>query len=301
MSLLTSRPLGGLAVLALLISSGLLAGCSSVSESGAAGEAGSGLTAGETTEGEDDDGWETGEEDEGSTAGDEGTGTGGIKTDMPGEPPGPCDPWMQDCPEEEKCAYYQDPYGEVATRCVPLVAFPREAGEPCKAEPGHTGLDDCDLGSVCAFLDGEGNGVCTAMCGGSPEQPVCDQGSTCQLCADGQCPSLCLSKCNPLEPNCPEPLVCGPGESGFVCGMDASPSDQGGGQGEPCEFLNECNPGSTCIEASYMPSCQDGFCCAAYCNVGDPESCEPGLECLPYSAVDEGLGPDYPSLGVCVG
>ncbi len=278
-----------------------MAGCSSVSDTAAGGESGSGLSSGEAGETGDEDGSDTGEDDDGGSAGSDTDTGGGPMLDLPDDASRPCNPWMQDCPDDYKCAFYQDEYGEAATRCVALADFPREPGAACLAEPGHTGVDDCDLGSVCAFLDSSGNGVCTEMCTGSPEVPKCDEGSTCQLCPDDQCPSLCVSMCDPLGPECPEGLVCGPTAAGFVCGMDASPNDQTGAQGEPCEYLNECNPGSTCIEASLMPSCEQGFCCAAYCDLQDPESCEPGLECLPYSSIDEGLGPDYPGLGVCVG
>ena len=45
--------------------------------------------------------------------------------------------------------------------------------DPCAAEPGATGVDDCDAGYMCWNVDEEGMGTCFALCTGDVENPMC--------------------------------------------------------------------------------------------------------------------------------
>ena len=70
--------------------------------------------------------------------------------------------------------------------------------------------------------------------------------------------------------------------------------------GEPCISINDCLAGHYCAEAGLVPSCEDTDCCAAFCDIEDPEACpDPELECVPF--LDEGTGPaGTEQLGACV-
>ena len=99
-------------------------------------------------------------------------------------------------------------------------ADPDAAGQPCAVEgSGVSGIDSCELGSMCFFVDPETNeGTCVALCVGTPELPSC--GSPTEVCTtsnDGVL-NLCLLSCDPKAPNCPAGQECLDLEQGHVCG-----------------------------------------------------------------------------------
>lgn len=83
-----------------------------------------------------------------------------------------------------------------------------------------------------------------------------------------------------------------------------------GALGEPCEFINVCDPGLFCALASYVPDavvhdCGGGpGCCTPYCDAMAADPCpQPGYEaaeCIPW--FDEGEAPPCYSgvVGACV-
>jgi len=286
-------PIAGLAAVVCA-----LMGCSSVTSA----EAGSGNYTGSADGGsygtDGDAGDDQGADDDDATDG---------PADLPMDPGvNACDPWRQDCPEDQRCAWIGDddpalgPTGDRFPQCVPVAAEPVPIGETCQA---INGMDRCERGAHCAFTDAEGFGVCLGLCGGEPDAPECDGGGHCQPCPE--CPSLCLPRCNPLDDeSCHPALTCSPAsaEGPFVCSLDAAPLGGGGFQAE-CEYANQCAPGFDCIEAKLVPGCTSGRCCTPYCELpsgganGTGAECPGQTTCQPWSP--NGPLDGYENLGIC--
>jgi hypothetical protein len=209
-----------------------------------------------------------------------------------------CDPWAQDCPAGDKCmpwAQHADASWN-ATRCTPVAANPREPGDSCVAEGGGvSGVDDCALGAMCWDVDDDGEGTCVALCSGSPDAPVCEaDGHGCSI-SNGGVLILCMPYCDPLMQDCPEGDACYPETRGFFCSPDAS--EELGAFGDPCAYLNVCDPGLWCAPRSDVPGCEnDDGCCSAICDVADPQCPGAGQSCEAYPAA----GSAPPGHGLCV-
>ena len=235
----------------------------------------------------------------------------GDTDDPTGDPiGGECDPFAQDCPEGEKCMPYADDGGNAwnANRCVPVVEGAGQPGDPCVVEgSGVSGVDNCDLGSMCYYVSAETNeGICTPLCGGNPASPTCDDGYACSIYNDGILP-LCLEECDPLAQDCSgteQLCVASPANDGFVCLIDALPNDAGV-YGAPCSFANACDPGLFCASQAIVPGCTNGGgCCSEFCNLdaatpdaecsgsGDGQTCQPWWNGDPAP-------PGYETVGFC--
>jgi hypothetical protein len=218
------------------------------------------------------------------------TTDGVFVPDAPPPPPVPCSPFGQDCAEGEKC--------NSEGICVPVLGE-QSPGEPCEFDP-VTGTDDCDETSACwnmVEIEGELLGTCAAACMGSPDNPLCPEGSSCEFSGDGG-PYLCVIQCDPLVQDCGLGLGCYWAHGGFNC-FHVFP---GIPIGEPCGFIHDCAIGLGCLTAEVMPDCQGSACCGPYCNdsLGDGQ-CEilPGTVC--ESFFEEGMEPPgYEQVGVCI-
>ena len=196
---------------------------------------------------------DTADSDPGGYEGDDG-GTGCTFTcpDPPAPTPGvttggggsfECDLEAQDCPEDEKCMpWANDGGGEWnATRCSPIARNPSVHGEPCAVEgSGVSGVDDCELGSVCWEVDPETNqGVCHDLCVGSLS---CDDAQDSCAAFDGFV-ELCVQSCDPVAPDCSLEEGCQlyEGSAAFVCQTAGSTP-----VGDPCADPSECVPDALC-------------------------------------------------------
>ncbi len=215
-----------------------------------------------------------------------------------------CDVWAQDCPQGEKCMPWANDGGDSwnATRCSPIDASPGQPGDTCTVEgSGVSGIDDCDIAAMCWDVDGKTNmGICVGFCEGTEDAPFCsnpDEG--CSISNDGVL-ILCLAKCDPLLQDCPEGSACYPEDNGFFCSPDASGPDLGA-IGDPCEYINVCDPGGWCAAAEVVPDCAGAIgCCAAFCDVTDPAAeCPAGTECTPWYE-DGTAPPGGEDIGVCI-
>jgi hypothetical protein len=221
-----------------------------------------------------------------------------------------CDQWTQDCPAGEKCMPWANDGGSAwnATRCSPVSANPGQIGDECMVEgSGVSGVDNCDLGSMCYYVDPETSlGICVGFCLGSADAPQCDPGYLCSISNNGVL-TLCRRTCDPLLQDCEsDGTACLPaaGADGFVCIVDAS--GETGAVGDPCEFLNACDPGHWCAAAEAVPGCTSAMgCCTEFCDLTEPDpdaGCSlsaQGAACEPWW--EEGQAP--PSLehvGACV-
>lgn len=203
-----------------------------------------------------------------------------------------CNIWDQDCPPGEKCTVWSNVGGEVwnAVRCAPIDDNPGQPGDECTTEGSATsGIDDCDLGSLCWNVDLETNmGTCVALCTGDEGNPMCDNpDDTCSL---HDPLALCLPSCDPLIQDCPIDQVCHPSndhsESLWVCSREAA--GDLGNYGDACEYFNVCNPGLVCL-ADAVPDCEGANqCCTEICALDSPsgnQQCEEwgeGQMCRPW-------------------
>jgi hypothetical protein len=217
-----------------------------------------------------------------------------------------CDVWMQDCPEGEKCMPWANDGGSSwnATRCSPVDDNPGQVGDECMVEgSGVSGLDSCDVGSMCYYVDPETNvGTCVGFCQGSEDAPMCELGFLCSISNDGVL-ILCRRECDPLLQDCMGSAACLPanGSDGFVCIVDAS--GEMGAPADPCEFLNACDPGLFCANAESVPDCAGASgCCSEFCDLTAPDpnaACSlMGQTCIPW--FEEGTAPpDLTHVGLC--
>lgn len=259
-----------------------------------------------------DDAGSTGTVTTASTAADGSSGTDdGSSGDSGPVGGGECDPFAQDCPEGTKCMPWADDGGGAwnANQCVPVVDGGGQPGDPCNVEgSGVSGVDDCDLGSMCYNVDATTNmGTCYELCSGSPAAPTCPQtNGVCAIYNDGVLP-LCLTACDPITQDCPgsqQLCVASPANDGFVCILDSLPGSAGG-YGAPCEFANACDPGYFCTPMSFVPGCTNGGgCCTGFCDLdaADPDGqCEGqdgGQICQPWWN-GEPAAPGFEHVGYC--
>jgi hypothetical protein len=254
----------------------------------------------------------SGPTDDGPTSADSGSDDGVVFLVMPdgGGISFECDIFAQDCPAGEKCMPWANDGGNSwnATRCSPIADNPGQPGDECTVEgSGTSGIDDCDLGSMCWDVDPETNmGVCVAMCTGDASNPICeDPDTSCAIANDGAI-VLCLPNCDPILQDCPAGQACYPIQDAWSCAPDAS--GETGTYGDPCEFINVCDPGYICLGAAAVPpgeACQGSAgCCTAVCDLTDPaghNQCEGvggGQQCVAW--YEEGSAPPgYEDVGAC--
>jgi hypothetical protein len=245
---------------------------------------------------------------DGTTTGEPGTASQTSQTPTTGEPTtgevaGECLLWEQDCPAGAKCVPFDSEFGDGvidSSRCADLAELPKMLGDPCSTEGGVLGLDDCDEGLLCWFLDVDGNGRCTPMCTGTKESPKCDGGLVCDVSNGGYLP-LCLATCDPLAPTCAVGQICiwSGAQALFVCDGDASGDD--GAFGDPCEYINVCDSGLTCAVAENVPGCLGQGCCTEFCDVSMPSDGQcsaPEQECLAWFDEIEPT-PGLENVGFC--
>ena len=206
-----------------------------------------------------------------------------------GGPAVECDVWTQDCPPGEKCMPWANDGGNSwnATRCSPVDDNPGQVGDECMVDgSGVSGIDTCDVGEMCYYVDPETNaGTCVGFCTGNESSPMCDPGFLCSISNDGVL-ILCRRECDPLLQDCMGSAAClqANGTDGFVCIVDAS--GDGGAPGDPCEYLNACDPGLFCANAEVVPGCAGAVgCCSEFCDLTDPMCSLMGQTCQPWFEV----------------
>lgn len=212
-----------------------------------------------------------------------------------------CDIWGQDCPRGEKCMPWASDGDNAwdAVKCTLLDPDPVPVGGVCTApQGGSAGVDDCEAGAMCWGVDPDTQeGICVDFCEGSPEEPACSDPETqCSISNNGAL-ILCLPGCDPLAPVCASDEVCVYSDGGFICVIDASGSD--GQAGDPCAYVNACDPGHACVVADYFDACMAEACCASFCDLEGGDACPVmGQECIPW--FKQGTAPPgHEDVGFC--
>jgi hypothetical protein len=210
-----------------------------------------------------------------------------------------CDVWAQDCFRGEKCMPWANDGGSFWNdeKCSPIADDPGQPGDPCTARGSSvTGIDDCDSGSMCFFVDHDTNvGTCVSFCMGNEDNPICQDPAT--ICAsefDGVLP-LCLPACDPLLQDCERGGCYATPDRDFAC---APTFGIGLGAGQTCGHEWECAPGYTCHDGTEVPDCVGERCCAPLCDITVPGQCEE-LTCEAWFIEGQSPGQD-PPYGVCV-
>lgn len=210
-----------------------------------------------------------------------------------------CSLYEQDCGEGFKCIPFlpkgaSNIWGH--SRCFPLDADAVGLGDACTYQDRpYSGHDNCPERSFCNRLDETGEGHCSEFCS-EPNNPLCSQPDTVPYVGCQECECTCEPTCSPLASDCLDGWMCLVTWGLGTCAPDAS--GEGGYAGDPCEFINACKPGLTCVEGSFVVGCETGACCTPYCEVTDP-SCPQGSECL--GIWDEGMAPpELENLGWCL-
>jgi hypothetical protein len=222
-----------------------------------------------------------------------------------------CDIFEQDCPAGEKCMPWAYDGGDVlnATKCSPVVDDPARIDEPCHVERSPTsGIDDCSFGAMCWSVDPETlEGICLPFCVGDESNPHCeDPDRVCPITSNGTI-LLCFSVCSPLQQDCPKGQACYPVQDSWECAADAS--GELGGYGDPCEFINVCDPGLICLDSDVAvppgEACEGSTgCCSEVCDLTDPAGdlqcagAPGGQTCQPW--YEEGSAPPgFENVGAC--
>ncbi len=214
---------------------------------------------------------------------------------------GECNVYLQDCPRGFKCVPYGNDGGAWNdSRCSPIARNPDPVGAPCTVEGSQvTGLDSCAFGSICWDVDPKTNeGTCVAQCVGTDQAPICEDPDTFCMLSQRPALALCIAACNPLTQDCPEGQGCYLLDTRFVCGVDVS--GPAGEVGDPCEFINTCDPGLLCVQAADLTVCEGGpGCCSPVCEVNDPmPPCEPADVCVPWFGPGR-AHPGLENIGFC--
>lgn len=213
-----------------------------------------------------------------------------------------CDPFKQDCGNGDKCVPWARDGGSVwnALKCVKATGDGM-VGDPCMVEGAKSsGFDDCALGHICWDVDDQLHGTCIAQCTGTHADPQCPEGSTCVI-ANSEALTLCLPICDPLKQDCQDGDVCIPNfmGPGFVCALDASVRE--GQANDPCDYINECDPGLLCADptttSSACPIDSNG-CCTPFCSFPGGACPNPDQQCVSFFAPDP-PPPGDEDIGVC--
>jgi hypothetical protein len=242
--------------------------------------------------------------DPASTGG--GTGTGAIFLNEKDGGIGDkqCDPWMQDCPEGEKCMPYSgdgDNSWE-SLKCVPVMENAGAVGDKCTVEGGGTsGVDSCQKAAMCWSVDPDtGEGTCIQQCKGVPDAPMCPEGTFC-VNANGGVLTVCLPGCDPLLQDCEGTDLCLPNpedSNSFICVIDASGEE--GQEWDACEYGNACDKGMICANAALATECdpQSSGCCLPFCDLTMPACKGANQECLTW--YEPGMAPPgLEDVGLC--
>ena len=202
---------------------------------------------------------------------------------------GECDLLKQDCPPGDECAVKT--MGGTGSTCRSAQNGLKDRGMQC------TSPSECMNGMVCA------NNRCSPFCCPSTDEP-CGSG-TCDVqlnFAAGQWAMVCsyLQSCTLFAHQCTSPQECHIGDVNLGVAVCDSPSDSHVGEGEVCQYRNDCGDDQICNRSG--ADLGDGGNlgkCRYLCQV-DGQSLAPGEGGCPASQTCTTLSkPALPNIGKC--
>ena len=106
--------------------------------------------------------------------------------------------------------------------------------------------------------------------------------------------------CDPVTQPCAAPFLgcyfqAPVGSCAFECFMTYGP---GVPDGATCMYLNDCEPGLACVEASLLADCTGPSCCSPFCGVSTG-GCATGEHCALW-AIPAPVPPGLENVGACV-
>ena len=197
-----------------------------------------------------------------------------------------CDVVRQDCAGGQRCTYVSQG-GTTRRQCVEAGTVGE--GVPCTLSPtdGSLAYDTCQKGLFCKDAPATDGGTaffCRRLCHATPQ---CGSSGECntvlRLEGTAELPLVCgpsSARCDPFSQNCTSPLSCYPSNSGPVCAGTGTR-----GEGQTCDFSNQCARGSTCVNTGR------GLTCRPLCRPTGTPGCTTGT-CRPLD--------DNPGVGACV-
>ena len=160
-----------------------------------------------------------------------------------------------------------------AQNCVDaaLACYPGSGGSGHCLRPGATAQgslcranQDCQRGLGCTISQVTSVGACEATCTSSCSTGFSCVGSLCRPSID--------TACQPLAQDCAGSyLGCYLSSVGATCVYAGDL-----GEGQLCEYLNDCSVGHVCVSATAMPT---EHRCRAFCDPSDPAACPAGKAC----------------------
>lgn len=130
------------------------------------------------------------------------------------------------------------------------------------------------------------------LVGGGADQPV-ERGATLGL--DRGCRPVGDLACDPRSST-----SCASGQGCYLVSdteLTCAPEFPGD-FGEPCDYLNQCDEGLTCLSTFAFDDCDnDVGCCSSFCDLDDPFGCPRHFECVEILTDAPRC---FENLGVCV-
>lgn len=235
--------------------------------------------------------------------------------------PGECNPWCQDCSDDEKCVAvdsfgpeFPHPQLPWMAECVPIPDDADGVGESCFTTDAR--VDSCVKGSRCTGWDPLlMSTTCHPLCSGTPSDPICDEETTRCLLSDNNVLAVCREVCDPFAQDCPSATdqcilnspdcdgqACWPmnRRDTFYCGLQSGSNVSGYAGG--CTSQLDCDHGLGCLSGAAVVGCVETSCCTPYCDVNDdgfscPDS-EDGMICtLAFSPGTAPPGMEH--VGMC--
>ncbi len=208
-------------------------------------------------------------------------------------PAGECDLMRQDCADGQICVFALPSEGATTpeTVCAPIFGSGAEEGRPCCA------LNSCDRGLACvgAVRDGDScstMGVCRRYCCGS--STVCAAGQICDRFTSSFEGGVCdvTADCDLIaQTGCPTGQACYPGSTGLQC---VGPSGANKHRRDACEYINDCEGGTTCIGITRGSERFDR--CLGFCRLREtPSGCSDDETCQAVEGFPAGIGSCIPN------
>ncbi len=272
-------------ILTLATGLGAAWGCSIEETSSSSGSAGAGASTSSNSA------TSTGTSTNSSSSVTTGGGTLTCSAEYTNIPKGDCDLLAQDCPEGMWCDVSKDGTN-YSTKCAPAGGGLKDKGVAC------SGPSECQAGLKCAA------GKCTPYCCPDTDQP-CDGGSCNIILSFDEAKMfrafVCSynDSCELFKGDCPGDTECHVEDPDAGLAVCHPPAPSAVGEGEQCEYVNDCGDSMLCNKNGVDNMDPYGKCrhlcdSTKLMEAAGKGGCLEGRECVPVTAQG------FPNLGICM-